>query len=336
MRSSTITSLAPLLCLLAGCTADFVEDDLILVEEPSEEEPSEEEELPEGCEHCDGVTPDVITEKDTVCFPGDGAELCLPVYQLDPVPEELVYGDGPGETYFNSNPQVPRDNYRAPTMFLDLEEVFAEHGDDVKIYPNFRLDEIGQRRVGRWAVIQPHAYQHLQELRTALGPTSVVSGYRSPGYNASGGGAGRASNSRHLWGDAFDFDPPVDLQVAKAKCEEMGAYFINLYTTHIHCDWRHRPVDERFFGPSMIARRAIRSSDHDAVAAYQADIVSHGSALEVTHQGFDEGQPVIEWHALDALGNSIAAGSGQYFTPPPGTVSAHVTVAGWLVQTVEL
>jgi hypothetical protein len=283
-------------------------------------------------------TPDGSGNPDEVCFPGDGTtELCLPLIQLNPVPADMVYGAGPSDGYFDGNPMVPRTNYRAPVKVIDLEAAWAEHGDDVMIYPNFRLDEIGQRRVGRYAVIQPHAFAHLQTIRNDYGPTSVISGYRSPGYNRSVDGA---SSSRHMWGDAVDFDPAVDLNTAKARCEQLGAYFINLYTTHIHCDWRQVPVDDRFFGAELGTYRAALLPSVGAGSLegpYDASIAGIGGGeLEVRPVGFEEGEPVVEWHALDGNGESIASGSGFQFAPPAGAARVHVTVAGWLVRELAL
>jgi hypothetical protein len=317
MRVVAITGL--LVAMVTGCAAELDQEPCDFCVEPGD---------------ADDQTVD-RQQVAEVCYPGDGqTQLCLPVYRFDPVPAELVYTQMPADSYFDGNPEVSRDNYRAPIAFLDLDEAFARHGQDVMLYPSFRLDEIGQERVGRWAVIQPHAFARLQALRDALGPTSVISGYRSPGYNSTGGGSGRASASRHMWGDAFDFDPPVGLTTAKKKCLEMGAYFTNLYTTHIHCDWRQEPVDERFFG--RVGRAARHPAADPAAFGYGAEIVWADDDLRVDYQGFDEGEPVVEWHALDASGESIAWGDGPRFEPPVGAVKVRVTVGGWLVRELAL
>jgi hypothetical protein len=332
MRFPHPFSIAALGIFIVGCAAGGIEGGEMDALVP-----------PDVCIDCADSSPDAglpapdagEAEVNEVCFPGDGNELCLPLHHLDPLPDELVYPLGPADSYFENNPQVPRENYRAPLFFFDLQEAFEAHGDDVKIYPNFRLDELGQSRVGRWAVIQPKAFDRLQTLREILGPTTVISGYRSPGYNASVGGA---STSRHMWGDAFDFKPPVDLQVAKRECEELGAYYINLYTTHIHCDWRHESVDERFFGEplSLPLPMAMRVGAHDE-PLYSASIdVGSNSVLSVDHAGFDEGEPLVEWVALDVHGNVVGSASGPEFAPPPSAARATVTVAGWLVRTVSL
>jgi hypothetical protein len=138
-----------------------------------------------------------------------------------------------------------------------------------------------------------------------------------------------------MWGDAFDFDPPVSLEVAKKKCLEMGAYFTNLYTTHIHCDWRHEPVDSRFFGPGT-ARAARHPSTERAAFGYAAEIEWVGDALAVHHEGFDEGEPVIEWRAFDQDGQLVDSGRGARFVPPMLAVRAQVIVAGWLTGELEI
>ena len=295
---------------------------------------------------------DVAVAKDTfyrVCYPGEGEPVCLTSYFVKPEPSSLKYPAGAP-----NNAALPAGNYRDAVAFLDLEEVYAEHGQEVKISPNFRLDEIASgwrckdpgtgdalyTRLGcRWAVVQVHALEKLQQLRNALGPVEVVSGFRAPGYNAYGGGSGRATYSRHMWGDAIDFKPhSVSLTVAKKKCQELGAYYINLYSTHIHCDWRHLEVDKRFFGNHLapqVAKNGTPTHEEEE-SPYSASIVSNGGVLVVDHHGFDEGEPLIEWHAFGHDGEVIATHHGGVFGPPNGAVSVQAIVAGWLQTRIEL
>jgi hypothetical protein len=37
----------------------------------------------------------------------------------------------------------------------------------------------------------------------------------------------------------------------KKLCLKYGASFFQLYSTHIHCDWRNHPLDEKFYGASV-------------------------------------------------------------------------------------
>jgi len=284
-----------------------------------------------------------------VCYPGDGERVCLESYFVKPVPAALTYPAGAPE-----NAALPHGNYRDGVAFLDLEKIYAEHGQDVKVSPDFRLDEIAagwrctdpgtsaamKAKLGcKWAIVQVHTIERLQELRNALGGIEVVSGYRSPGYNAYGGGSGRATYSRHMWGDALDFKPAsVSLTAAKKKCEELGAYYINLYSTHIHCDWRHVPVDKRFFGNDLSAMMAtVGGSEHDGeTEPYSARIESTGGRLTVAHEGFDEGEPIVDWYAFDDAGSLLGVYRGPELAPPQGAASVKAVVAGWLETTVEL
>ncbi len=285
-----------------------------------------------------------------VCYPGDGEKVCLETYFVSPVPEALQYPAGAP-----SNAELPHGNYRDGVAFLDLERIYVEHGQDVKVSSNFRLDEIAsgwrcgdpgtsasmKLKLGcKWAIVQVHTIERLQQLRDALGAIEVVSGFRSPGYNAYGGGSGRATYSRHMWGDALDFKPAsVSLATAKKKCEELGAYYINLYTTHIHCDWRHVAVDKRFFGNDVSAMMATtgESGTHGEVTEpYRARIESAGGRLSVAHEGFDEGEPLVEWYAFDAAGAVLEMHRGPDLLPPPAAVSVKAVVAGWLEAQVEL
>ena len=85
-------------------------------------------------------------------------------------------------------------------------------------------------------------------VREAFGPTTINSGYRSPAYNASIGGA---KNSRHTVGDAIDFrcrdGKPADwahflrgLRDDKAFSGGIGTYktFVHVDTRGTDADWR--------------------------------------------------------------------------------------------------
>src|SRR5690606_36979728 len=91
-----------------------------------------------------------------------------------------------------------------------------------------------------------------QAVRSQLGvPLIVNSGYRNPAYNASVGGA---TLSRHMYGDAADVTAQgaVSLQAIINACVAHGADFTQLYTSHVHCDWRNDPLGHDFWplGPS--------------------------------------------------------------------------------------
>lgn len=132
--------------------------------------------------------------------------------------------------------------YTAPARFVDLDLA----PEDLKLAPNFRLDEFMQAWKGRYGVIQPHLVQTAQEIRDWTGGALTInSGFRSPAYNESVGGA---TWSRHQYGDAMDMESAVlSLTELGELCEEMGADYVGYYSGHVHCDWRYTPLDPAFF-----------------------------------------------------------------------------------------
>lgn len=177
-------------------------------------------------------TPDPANQ---VCYPGAvwNWATCLALVQLDDVPDGYDY----------PTPMPGLWNYRAPIAYLDLDAL----DPDIMLAPDFRLGEIARAWKGRYAVVQPHAVEQLQLLRDELGAIKVDSGYRPPTYNAMIGGA---EYSRHMYGDAFDLEPlDASPEALEDLCVELGGHLFE-YDTHVHCDWRDEPLDERFFGPA--------------------------------------------------------------------------------------
>lgn len=213
--------------------------------------------------------------------------------------------------------------YRAPFRFLDLE---AEDPDQ-RLAPNFTLSEFAQAYKGRWAVVQPHAVARIQGLRDQLGALIVNSGYRSPSYNASIGGA---SSSRHMYGDAFDIDPvSVSLEALRAACVSAGAGYVGVYTTHIHCDWRDDPLDAAFFGSA----RAAAPAPPPALDAW----IDHlGGRLVAPAEGWDEGEPLREWTAWDASGAVIEVVRAETYAPPARAARVRVEVGMALTREIDL
>jgi hypothetical protein len=198
-------------------------------------------------------------------------------------------------------------------MWLDL----AVEDPSLSLAPNFILDEVAQEWKGRYAVVQPHAIQRLQDMRDVLGPLIVNSGYRNVTYNASVGGS---TWSRHMWGDAFDLDPvSVSLDVLADTCAESGAGYIGVYESHIHCDWRDDPIDLLFFGPE-------RAALHTVQPELFAEAFWDGDALSTTREGWDEGEPLREWTAYSVDGRLLETARGRFYVPPADAARVLCTV----------
>lgn len=241
-----------------------------------------------------------------VCYPGENNAwtTCFPIHPFENPPAGYGYPEP-----YQGNP-----NYRKPVAFIDLEQI----DPSTKIAPNFTLDEIAQVHKGRWAIVQPHAVESLQKLRDAVGAIGINSGYRSPQYNTSIGGA---THSRHMFGDGFDMSPQaVGLATLENQCTTAGGQLVK-YTSHVHCDFRFDDVSVEFFGAAP--NGAPWPGDQ-----LDGEIVSAEGVHTAPAYGFDEGEPVREWTAKNAKGEIVATGEGLVFVPPRGTATVEVVIGG--------
>lgn len=263
----------------------------------------------EDCDdHDTGVDegPDDAPNPNDLCFLGPNRDnsVCFPL-------------SFPGSPSGYNYPAPLNNNYRAPVAYIDLDQV----DESTKIAPNFTLGEIATRSKGRYAVVQPHAIERLQDIRDAAGALRVNSGYRSPSYNS---GVGGASKSRHMYGDGFDIDPlSISVNALEPKCTQNGGKLVE-YNTHVHCDWRFDPQDQKLFGATAIAPGS--SPDDFVQEEFSASIERHEGVLTAPAEGFDEGEPVRRWTAYDADGNVIAEFKGDAFTPPADATTVEVDV----------
>ena len=172
----------------------------------------------------------VLQQKTKLCFPGAdlSGNTCLYTTRLGlmDTPEHYEY------------PPVEQSklsfDYSPPIRFVDL--LYVKKDDHLS--PNFKVQEFMSFHKGRYGVVQPKMIYALEQIRAELGrPLSITSGFRSPFYNSQIVNA--ATHSRHMYGDAVDFKVAG---VAKSKvrslCKKYGANFVQVYKTHIHCDWR--------------------------------------------------------------------------------------------------
>ena len=135
------------------------------------------------------------------------------------------------------------DQYLTPSRYIPLNDV----AEDIQLTPHFKINELMQRFKGELALFSPDALFYIEKMRSELQKAIIVhSGYRSPGYNTSLSGA--ATWSRHMYGDAIDFHVNgVDFEALAEKCIDHGATFYQIYTSHIHCDWRNVPLNDGFY-----------------------------------------------------------------------------------------
>ncbi len=257
----------------------------------------------------------VELEDATACYLGpdrDGGQ-CLDALVLESLSDDYDY-----PAPYQGSPQ-----YAEPVRFLDLE---AWSGD-LKLAPNFALSEVTRPANGRYGVVQTHAIGRLQDLRDELGALIINSGYRTPAHNEAVGGV---VYSRHQYGDAFDIDPvSASLTELADACEREAAGFVGVYETHIHCDWRDDPLDPAFYD-------ATRSVVWTPQPALEAWLVRDGGVLTAPAQGWDEGEPLREWRALDVHGNVIDRATGRVYAPPEGTAEVEVTVGRAVTRRMPL
>ncbi|MBW2525786.1 MAG: DUF882 domain-containing protein [Deltaproteobacteria bacterium] len=183
---------------------------------------------------------DATSSGDGPCFLGparDGAR-CLPAVALpEPTPAGQIYPSECEPSYGAS--------YRSPDRYLDLQQL---DGSTV-LSPSFTLNDIAQAaETDRYLVFQPHALARLQDLSDRVGALQLISTYRSPSWNASY--PGRATCSRHMWGDAVDMIPlEATAGELEAACRQLSASFTQIYPEYdmVHCDWRNVPLDPAFF-----------------------------------------------------------------------------------------
>lgn len=306
--------------LFLGCTSTIGGSDENFGADAGTEEPeSESESDPEpGSDPEPDPEPDPNPEPDPepdpnatnqACYPGLSGDntTCLPVVTIS----AYTYPAGSG-------------NYTRPIGFLDIDAVDLS----TKVSPNFRLGEIAVRSKGRYQVVQPHAIRKLQQLRDSAGHALIVnSGFRSPDYNSSVGGA---TKSRHMYGDAFDVMPGATGRDAlMQKCRDLGAGYVAKYANsgHIHCDWRSSTLDSEFFG---IVSNLIFGDDRWSVLDVEAELIVDGGVYSVEASGYDEteGELARDWVALDEDGNILAVEEAMTFVPPLGTHTVQVDVGG--------
>lgn len=121
-------------------------------------------------------------------------------------------GDWPGEHGARGPARAPADAYANPAGFIEVTRQNA----DTRVSDHFKLrDFLTHDQPNVWPkyiVLQPRLLDKLELVLSDLEThgfdvhgVKVMSGFRTPRYNESGGNpAGRANLSRHMFGDASD------------------------------------------------------------------------------------------------------------------------------------
>ncbi len=269
---------------------------------------------------CNGLTDDGIPctpETARVCYPGTTFDysVCLDLVAASTVTD-------PAYDYPASNDA----RYRAPDYLLDLQSADGS----LKLAANFALNEFMQTAKGRWAVYRPLTVAHWQRIRSTLGvPLYVNSGYRSPGYNDDIDGA--ATFSRHMYGDAADVTAQgaVSLQTIVNACNTEGADYVQLYTTHVHCDWRDEGHSNDFWLAVPVAfRPAVSDTTIDPWERLWGDIELEtlGGDTRLVRalwgDAFDEGEPWVSWEveAPGALETQVIEAETEIVVPAGSVV----------------
>ena len=262
-----------------------------------------------------GETAEPIPSGYEVCYPGARAEVCLPLVE---------HSDSWGADYEYPAPYQGSAQYIAPARFLDLRKA----DPSLFLSDNFLLQELMQEYKGRYGMFQVHALESLQALRELTGGALYVnSAYRNVTYNQDAEGA---THSRHMFGDAVDmYSGVTTLQGLADACGTLAASYVSLYATHVHCDWRNHSLDPAFF--DVEAGPAGPPPTHSATLTRTGDLLFSAEAT-----GFDEGEPLRQWRALDEKGHLLESATSRTYTPPPHAHRIEVVVGGQVVLTERL
>jgi hypothetical protein len=125
---------------------------------------------------------------------------------------QYLIGSWPSERGAKGPPRAPADRYANPTGFIEV----TPENQNTYVSEHFRLRDFltkGQQNVWpKYLVLSPRlvdklelVLKDLEERGIDTKGVTVMSGFRTPSYNAGGGEtSGRAGLSRHMYGDAGD------------------------------------------------------------------------------------------------------------------------------------
>ncbi|MCA9625428.1 MAG: hypothetical protein KC731_40680, partial [Myxococcales bacterium] len=146
--------------------------------------------------------------------------------------------------------------------------------------------------------------------------------------------------SRHMYGDAADmYSSVISLNGLQTRCNNLGADYVGMYSSHVHCDWRYATKDPAFYGTPMASWSpppggstsgfaAATDHSHAALPSHHAAIVVADGVWYADATGFEEGEPYVEWTAYDADGLHLETVASGDYQPPAGTATVEVMIGG--------
>lgn len=254
---------------------------------------------PKDSDEKEEVTPEPNPEEPitghVVCFLGaeNDNKRCLLTTDINEITSKKEYKYRK-PSRFLTNP----NQYRKPYQVLDLDKI------DLLSYvsENFQIGEFLVRFKGQYGILAPILVERLQLIRTALAASiNINSGYRSPKYNKSVGGA---NYSRHMYGDAVDmWSEEKSLDELKKECIDKGASFYQVYRSHIHCDWRNEDLDPAFY-PPLIDQPLSLSPMAEFKQSSSLNYNSVTNSISVTHPSAEEEHDELryDWSVVTKFG----------------------------------
>lgn len=230
-----------------------------------------------------------------VCYLGEKSDNknCMLTTDINEVINKLDYKYKKPSRFLN-NP----DQYRRPYHLLDLDSIDLLS----KVSPNFQIGEFLVRHKGQYGILAPILIEMLQNIRETLeAAIHINSGYRSPAYNKSVGGA---NYSRHQYGDAVDmWSDKHSLDELKKECIAKGASFYQLYKTHIHCDWRNDDLNPAFY-PPLLDQPLMFSSMAEFKLQSHLEYEKSSNTLYISHPEAEEASSELlyEWTIVTGRG----------------------------------
>lgn len=315
---------------------------------PADEEVPDIQEPPEGPE----APADDTKASAKVCYlQTSKGQTCFETHDLDDVnraESKYKYVDSFNDPSFPSG--LDRWQYRSPINLL----FSSQHVSTAPLSKNFLRAEVlnANDSRGNYGFFSTKALHRIQQMREYFGkPLIINSGYRSPAFNSSLNGAARFS--RHTYGDAIDFKiPGVSFRSIAKKCMDLGAGYYQIYSSHIHCDWRTTPLNEMVYGQDLRPNHIHAHSPSDVIQTltHKMEIVTTGrlntstrsteAAVQLSAKNvwLEDGEGVMYFWQVSQNGNVVetSAASDPVFLLKPGEYQVSVNVGGSLEKTTAV